>query len=329
MNSVYQAKLDLFVGNYHLAKSAFFWKGTHSKRLAALLFAIENRTLDVPAIRQAERLIKENTGLFSSFRGNSFLTVASLLALADDPYVLMKDTLLVYDLLKTERFHSSDYLVVAACLIATQADPGRYTSVVGQAKSFYDAMKSAHWFQTGQDDHIYAAMFGLSNLDVQSGLEQIENLYQDLKVNFNHKNSLLALATILIMAGRTRDAVQRVTTLKTVFRNRHLKLDQEYTLPSLGVLSLLPQDDQTIADSVQTIYDFLRKQTGFGPWSVSKQERLLYSAAITSIASAHQINKGLLAGTISTCVASIIIAQQMAAVIAATSASTAAAASGS
>lgn len=329
MDSTYQARLAMFVGNYQLAKTAFFWKSTLSKRLAALLFTAEGRTLDAQAIRQSEKMIKENTGLFSSFRGNSVLTVATMLALADNSRERLKETLLVYDLLKAARFYASDYLVVAACLIATQSEPGRFALAVSKARAFYDAMKSAHRFLTGQDDHIYAAMFGLSDLDVQSGIEQSEILYQDLKVEFFHKNSLQAMATVLMLGGKNRDSIRRVSALKQAFRDRQLKMDQEYTLTSLGVLSLLPQDDLTIVDSVQSTYDFLRRQPGFGPWSVSRQELLLYSAALFSFASADQINKGLLAGTISTSIASIIIAQQTAAVIAATSAATAAATSGS
>ena len=329
MDSLYQSRLDLFVGNYHEAKAGFFWKNTLSKRLAALLFAAENRAFDARAIRQSEALIKENTGLFSSFRGNSVLTVATLLALGDEPRERFKQTLLVYDLMKASRFYSSDYLVVAACLIASQAEPGRFAQIVSKAKAFYDAMKSAHWFLTGQDDHIYAAMFGLSDLDVQNGIDQMEVLYQDLKVEFYHKNSLQAMATVLMLGGKDRDAVRRVSALKQAFRDRQLKMDQQYTLSSLGVLSLLPQDDLTIVDTVKSTYDYLRSKPGFGPWSVSKQELLLYSAALFAFVSADQINKGLLAGTISTSIASIIIAQQTAAVIASTSAASAAASSAS
>ena len=329
MDSTYQSKLELFVSNYRLAKSAFFWKNTLSKRLAALLFVAENQVLDPQAIKQAEALIKASTGLFSSFRGNSVLTVASLMALADDPRERLKSTLQVYDLLKAARFYASDYLVVAAALIAKQAAPGQFAQVASKAKAFYDAMKSAHWFLTGQDDHIYAAMFGLSDIDTKIGIEQLEVLYQDLKVEFRHRNSLQAMATVFVLAGKNRDVVRRVSTLKDLFRDRRLKMHQQYTIASLGILSLLPQDDLVIVDSVQSIYDYLRSQPGFGPWSVSKQELLLYSAALFSFTSADQMEKGLLVGTISTSIASIIIAQQTAAVIAASSASTAAAASSS
>lgn len=329
MDSTYQVRIELFVDNCQHAKAAFFWKNSLSKRLAALLFAAENRKIDPQAIKQAETLIKENTGLFSSFRGNSVLTVATLLALADNPHLCLDNTLRVYDLMRAVQFSSSDYLAVAACLIAVQADPDQFAQAVGKAKAFYDAMKSAHWFLTGQDDHINAAMFGLSDITVQDGIDQMERLYQDLRLEFYHKNSIQAMATVLMLCGKKPDWVRRVSLLKQAFRDRNLKMDQQYTLTSLGVLSLLPQDDLVIVDTVQSTFDYLRSQPGFGSWSVAKQELLLYAAALFAFSSADQVNKGLLAGTISTSIASIIIAQQTAALIASTSAASAAASSSS
>lgn len=61
---------------------------------------------------------------------------------------------------------------------------------------------------------------------------------------------------------------------------------------------------------------------------MTRQERLLYAASLVAFGAADQISNGLIAGAISTSIASIIIAQQTAAVIASTSAASAAASSG-
>lgn len=327
MDTAYQSRLELFVNNHQQAKADFTWKNTMNRRLAAMLYTAENKVIDTGGIKDCEALIKESTGLFSTFRGNSALSVATLLSLTPDPRRCLENTLQVYDLMKDAGFRASDFLVVAACMIAMQSEPGRFTQTVGRAKAFYDAMKSEHWFLTGQDDYIFAALFGMSGIEVQAGADRVEYLFSELKLEFHPGNSVQALAMVLLLGGDTFDSKLKTFALNKAFRENGLKMDKEYTLSSLGVLSLLPQDADAIVRSVQETYEYIRTQPGFGAFSVSKQEALLLSAALFAFTSADQIKKGIMTSAISTTIASIIIAQQTAAMIAATTAASAAAAS--
>ena len=100
-----------------------------------------------------------------------------------------------------------------------------------------------------------------------------------------------------------------------------------YTLPSLGVLALLPVTGDVIARDLIEAQAFLRAQKGFGAFTVGSQELLLYSAAITSSSYAESMDN-ITTASVSTSIANIIIAQQ-AAMIAAFAASAAAAAAAS
>ena len=82
----------------------------------------------------------------------------------------------------------------------------------------------------------------------------------------------------------------------------------------------------TITQDIEQAQQELRKHKGFGAFSVSTQEMLLYAAAIT--AGEYAQNAEVLKATLSTSITNIIIAQQVA-MIAAISASSAAAASAS
>ena len=99
-------------------------------------------------------------------------------------------------------------------------------------------------------------------------------------------------------------------------------------LPSLGVLALLPVETDNIVKDIVEAQAFLRTQKGFGSFSVTKQELLLYTAAIVASEYAEDVKSGVVTASISTSIASIIIAQQTA-MIAAMSASAAVAASSS
>lgn len=318
-------RLDLFVDNVQAAKKGLVWKNTILRRLAALLFAAGRRPIDLEAIKACERRIKDSTGFFSTFRGNALLTVATLLALADDPDRLLADTLRLYDLLKASKFSASDYLVIAACLAAAHAESSQFGQIARRARAFYDGMKRDHWFLTGQDDVIFATMLSVSGLQVDAGLTDLEKLYVDLKPEFRYGNSVQALAQVLVLGGDPQVQAARVRSLSDACRANGLRLDKETTLPTLGVLALLPIDRDTIVQNIQSTFDQLRARPGFGSWSIGKQELLLFAAALVAFDAVDAMDKDIVTATLSTSIANIVIAQQTAvAVMAATSASVAA-----
>lgn len=322
-------RLELFAQNAQAVKKEFKWRDAMLKRLAALLYAAQDRVIDLSAMRECHELIKKSTGWFSSFRGNSAMTVATLLSLRDDPGALLKSALKVYDMMKQARFRASDYLVVAACQIAAGAAKDKYAETVERAGAFYDGMKSGHWFLTGQDDYIFSAMLGLSDIDVSAGVERMERLFQSLRPEFHTGIGVQALTQVLVLGGGA-DIERRVLALRDALRSRRMKqLCQAYTLSSLGVLALLPLDTDEVVRQLEKTTELLRRQEGFGPWSfVAKQELLLLSAGLVALNSVDQMKRGVLDTVLSTSITNIIIAQQ-AALAAASAASASAAASSS
>ncbi|MFF2912068.1 DUF4003 family protein [Paenibacillus sp. NPDC057934] len=328
MKEQYTAKLELFAENALKLKKAFAWQNVMVNRLAALLYTAENKIADDEAIRASYELIKENTGWFSAFRGNSIISIAALLSLSADQEKQLTNTLTVYELMKEDKFRASDYLVISAYQIAAHATSDQYPRTVERAKLFYGSMKAKHRFLTGQDDYIFAAMLGLSDIDVEKGIDRMEQLYAALKPEFRSGNSVQALTQVLILGGDAPEAAARVLTLRDDFRAHGLRLDKEYTLSSLGVLSLLPCNSEDIVTDVSETYEFLRTQKGLGNWSISKQELLLLSAALLAFKYVDDVRNGIITTMLSTSITNIVIAQQ-AAIAGATAASAAAVASSS
>lgn len=326
MNFTGQNKVQLFADNSKTIKKEFIWQNALTKRLAALLYTQENKRIDCDAIRQGRALIKQNTGVFSTFRGNMALCIATLLSLSPNPRELFIETLKVYDLLKGVKLYASDFLVVAAYQIAVQSDPLEYSNVVNRTRNFYDGMKSRHLILTGKDDYIFSAMLGLTDLDVALGNERIEKLHSRLKIEFWDKNSVQTLAQVLVLGESDDSVVNRVLVLRDKLRAQKIKLDKTYTLPLLGILAMMPVEIDTIVRDIVEVKNSLRAQKGFGPLSVTTQELLLYATSIVVSEYAGSVKNGILTATISTSITNIIIAQQ-AAMIAAVSASSAAAAS--
>ncbi|WP_379163088.1 DUF4003 family protein [Paenibacillus sp. sgz5001063] len=327
MKEPYTARLELFAENAQRVKKGFAWKNAQVNRLAALLYTAENKIADSDAIRASFELIKEHTGSFSSFRGTTAISIAALLSLAVDQERQLTDTLAIYEMLKDAKFRASDYLVVAAYQIAANTTPDQYLRTIERAKAFYDSMKAHHRFLTGQDDYIFAAMLGLSDIDIHNGVTRMEQLYAALKPEFLSGNSVQALTQVLVLGEDSSDTAAHVLALRDAFRARGLRLDKEYTLSSLGVLSLLPCSEADIVNDVSETYEFLRTQKGFGSWSITKQELLLLSAAMVAFKYVDEAKSGVVTTMLSTSITNIIIAQQTA--IAAAAAASAAATSSS
>jgi len=310
----------LFAENAQAIRKEFTWQNALTKRLAALLYAQADRRIDCDAIRWCHDLMKQNTGVFSTFRGNMALGVATLLSLSADPQGLFRQTLAVYELLRATKLRNSDYLVVAAYQIAAQTEPAQYPNAVARTRAFYDGMKAHRFLQTGQDDYIFAAMLGLSRLDPVTGTDRIERVFDRLRGDFREKNSIQALAQVLVLGGTDDIAITRIIALRDALRAQKIRLDKTFTLPSLGVLALLPVDPGVIARDIDQAQAFLRAQQGFGRLSVTTQELLLYATGIVADGYARTIDAGVLAATISTSITNIIIAQQTATIAATTAA---------
>jgi len=231
-------------------------------------------------------------------------------------------------MLKYTKLRASDYLAVAAFQIASRTEPGNYQNAVNRTRDFYDSMKSRNFFITGHDDYIFAAMLGLSDLDVASGTERIAEIIGILKKKFRHKNSIQTLSQILALNESCDETVERVIKMNTALRLNRIRLDKMYTLPTLGILALLPVETDVIVRDIAETERIIRGQHGFSIWSVSKQELLIYAAATTVGEYTQGSGDGVVTAAVSTSITNLIIAQQVA-MIAAVSASTATAASSS
>ncbi|WEK55032.1 MAG: DUF4003 family protein [Candidatus Cohnella colombiensis] len=306
------SRLDLFVANSQLMKSKFIWQPTLIKRLASLLYAAEDKAIDIDAIQESYELIKKNTGVFSSLRGSSAISISALLSLSEEKNEQLSNTLAIYDMMKEVNFRASDFLVVAAYQIAAHTLPENYSHTVNRAKAFYVGMKAEHRFITGQNDYIYAAMLGMSSLDINYGLTRIEQLYATFKPHFHSGDSVQALAQVLVLGEENRELEARVLSMRGAFRERNVKLDHVHTLSTLGVLSLLPAEIDSIVNGVLEVNEYLRTKKGFGIWSVTKQELSMYSATLIAYEYMSDMKIGLLTSTLSTSLTNIIIAQQAA-----------------
>ena len=322
-------QLELFSANYQGIRKDFIWNDNMTKRLAASLYALEGKPINVENIKRCHQMIKKEVGIFSSLRGSLSVYLAAALSLRVDPERVLSDTLEAYKLLRKAKFHAGDYLVPAAFEIAIHGEKKRFEEIVSRAREFYTGMRKNHRLHIGQDDYIYSVMLALSPLEVATGVERVRLIFEELRKNFGpfkSSNSILSLAQMLAVSGdpNKEEAIDftPLIKLKNKLKKSKVRLDQTYTLPSLGILGQLPLENEEIAQNLIEARDFLRQQKGFSAFSVTNQELLMY--AVSGISKTFADDQGdEVKMSLANNVTSLIVAQQVAMMVVIISASTA------
>lgn len=328
MKDSLRIKCDLFADNYKEMYKKFKWNYSTNTRLGALLYAMEDKAADICAIEDCKDMIKENTGIFSQFKDTTYFMTSVMLSLREEPEAMLKGAISIYDDMKKEGFHASPYLVLAALSIALQKEPLEYQRIILTAKAFYDSMKEEHRFITSADDYGFAAMLAMTDKPVNLTVLEMENCYRILKENFSYSNAVQSLSHVLVFSEEEAQAkCSRVVELYQALKNRKCKFGSGMELSFLGVISLLKEDTFKLAEEIAETNEYLKGKKGFGYWSISATERIMYGAALVCDDYLTDIKKNTLELTLANNIAGILLAQQMAMMAAASSGAAAAAAS--
>lgn len=317
-----------FIENRDAIKSAFGWESAYLYPVCAAIFTDKGKTVNIEYMKQCRDILKEQTGIFSNFRGTGKLVMISMLAADGNPEGKLKQALQVYDALK-EHFFSSQYLPVASMVIANLAEPGRYGEIAVRTRHIYNLMKEEHPFLTSSEDSVFAALLALSNLTDEQVVEETESCYELLKAEFFSGNAVQSLSHVLALGeGTPQEKCRRTMELYRGLREKGYKYGTGYELATLGVLALLPAELSQVMQDIMEADDFLAGQRGYGIFGVGRKQRLMHAGMLVSgdyidTDTNQTMNSAAIGGTIS-----LIVAQQ-AAMCAAIAASSAAAASSS
>lgn len=326
MRSELQKRCELFIANRNTIKSEFSWETAYIYPLCAGLFTAKGVYADAQALRACHDLLKQNTGVFSNFRGISKMATVTSLALSENPQEKMERLLFIYSKLK-EVFWGSEYLTVAASAITDLADPSQYEEITQRTRAIYNRMKEAHPFLTSGEDSAFAALLALSGLDDKLIGQEMERCYAILKPGFWSGNAVQSISHVLALGNEPAEQkCTRVTELFETLKSQGYKYGTSYELPTLGALALTGADIKTLAQEIMEADNYLKTQKGFGAFGVGAKQRLMYAGMLVMcdiIPSAQTMEIVALNGIVS-----LVIAQQ-AAICAAVAASSAAAAASS
>ncbi|WP_291653537.1 DUF4003 family protein [Clostridium sp.] len=324
-------KIELLINNSNNLENvkSTFGMGTF-KRCNALNLTLRNITANVEKINNCIDIIRGNSSIFSNFRGNNLLTTAVNLSMQTNPEESFNDIMIIYSKLKNH-FFNNQFLVLASQIIYNYKNTNDIDLIVKNTRKAYDTMKKNHLFLTGQDDICAAALIATTSNNLEQTFLDMEECYNILRNNgFYSGNNLQALSHILsLFEGLPQEKCNKVILLDKVLRNQSVPL-KGYSLPILGVAALTNADYEKFATDLNSISNSLKKQRGFGSFTLGRDVRNMIIASLLSLESIEDTNsliKEKLIETTNNISLNIVIIMQIAAATAATSAAAAAAAS--
>ena len=299
-----------FIENRETVKNVLRWENSHIYPICANIFCSRGVMASEEKLLACKQLIKDQTGVFSNFRGTIRPPVISMLSLDDQPAMRLSQALDNYSALKGH-FWGSEYLALVAFQLTELTDSSlTVEEKAARGKALYQRMRKEHPLLTSSEDSVFAVLLAFSDKDDDALIDDMEACFRLLKERFFDGNSVQSASHVLAMAeGTAAEKTDRMLRLYDAIRAAGGKYSRSYGLAPLAALSILDVDIPTVTADMMDVDAFLAQQKGYGFWGLDKRTRLTHAAMIVS--DEYTARKPMETASIASAMA-LIAAQQMA-----------------
>lgn len=283
MRESLQSRCELFIQNRDAVKKVFRFESSPVYPLCANIFCARGAAAEEARLRACQQLLKEKTSVFSNFRtGSVRAALISLLAAGERPEEKLQRVLDDYDLLK-KHFWGSEYLAVAAFLMAESEDDARAAEHAARARALYDRMKKEHPLLTSGEDSVFCALLAFSEKGDEWLIADMEDCYNKLKTRFHSSNDVQAVSHVLALAeGAPIEKVARLIALYDGIIAAGGKYGKYRELSILAALSALPVEISAAVEDMMAADAFLSTQKGYSRWITDRKTRMMHAAMLVS-----------------------------------------------
>ncbi|MCM1988968.1 DUF4003 family protein [Oceanirhabdus seepicola] len=325
MKSELKSKVDNMLDVFIKISKDYKWENNLSQHFAALTYILKNKEFEKEKIDDMKKVIKENTGVFSSYRGNTMFILSMLLCSEyDNPnekFIKMMD----YDKkLKAEGFKNNTYLPIANYALLLTCEEDLIDSRIKKAYEIYCEMKKNHPWLTSGDDYPLCVLLANSDKPIDTNIKNIEDCYKLLnEEGFSKGNGLQFLSHILSIGDEyNSEKVQRCKKIFDSLKENKLRIYSSY-YAALGLITLISKDNNEVIQDLIDVAEYLNGLKKY-KWLGKGMNVLIASAIVSTEYIEDKTNqKDLIATTLGITVEALIAAQT-AAMVATAAASTAA-----
>lgn len=283
MNEKLTQICEQFIADRDAIKATFPWDDIRIIPICAMAFASRNVQVSAEKLKECRKALEQHTNIFSNFRGNTKLSVVTLLAGASDPLEKLRASMSIYSEMR-EFFYGSEYLAYISAVLTDMITREQAEGVAKRAKEIYNRMKKEHPFLTDNEDSAYAVLMAFSDKSDDALMKEMEQCYTMLKHRFHDSNSVQALSHVLTLASGTPEAkCEKFLALFDGLEKAGLPYGKYYQTAVLAALSILDADVETMVAEIAQADEFLEKQKGYGAFSIDRTTRLMHAVGLVSI----------------------------------------------
>ncbi|OPJ57067.1 DUF4003 family protein [Alkalithermobacter paradoxus] len=248
-------KVDSMNETYLDITKQYMWENDLSRHFMALIYTLKGKKFDKYEIEDMRKFIKENTGIFSNFRGNNLFTLSMLLCSQyDNPKEKFMEILKYYEKLRKAGFKGGNYLPLASYSLTSTYNKDNVEKIINRAYDIYSDIKKKHPWITGEQDYPLCILLASLNKDIDIITKEVERCYNELnKEGFSKGNNLQFLSHILSLSEEESTLkAKRCKNIYDKLKDNKLKIGSEY-YAVLGIISLLGDDiDRALNDVIST-----------------------------------------------------------------------------
>lgn len=272
-------KCKLIVDNKLAIEKEFDWQGAVTNVFVSNVISTRNVCVDTERLRNAEKIIKKNTGIITVFRGYIRKYVAAVMSDYEDGEKLFRKIKLVNSALKKQKISRTSYRAVAATLICTIDSGMKKDDIVKNTKEIFSFMKSNHPIITAEEDITFATLLAMSGIDIEKLEDETEECYKALKGISKSNNAIQSLSHVLALGKE--DALtkcNKVREIKNLLSDKKIKYGKGCELVALGGLALLNEGPEVIVEEIIKADAYLKDARGFGAFGIGETQRYMYAA---------------------------------------------------
>lgn len=278
MEDIFEARCLLLQQNRQAAKRAWFWAGSLIQLCCANVYTLRDRQIDAEALQRCQAACQRaGERLFQPARKRRMRA-----GRADGP-VRPSGADAVRDPGRLRRAPAAlpclGLSAAGRALHERAVLPRPLRGAYRAARDLYDRMRQTHPILTASEDAPLCVLLALSDKNVDLLLEDVEACYQQLKPAFPLcGNPVQTLSLVLaLMPGSSEEKTRRVMALFDALKRQGRKWGTTHELSVLGILALQERDPEALAADILTCDRLLAQQKGFGPFSISGRQRLMYA----------------------------------------------------
>ncbi len=251
-------------------------------KLCAMMHVNAGREVDAERIRECAGILKSRAGMFSNFRGTLQRVVLTKMALADDPAAYLDDVMDVYGKLTADRKLPGEMLAMAATTIVENCPGERRAEVVERTRETYAIIKKQHPFLTEESDMSLVALMIMAGKDPEQASDEAEGLFLAMKNEYRiSSNVAQSAAMVLALSDKPADRkLKAFFGLYDACKAAKHEIAKDKAMVIYAAFAGADYDlDETVA-AIGEADNWLKKQKGYGFFSLGTSERRLFAASM-------------------------------------------------